>query len=103
MQSLVINNYKNFENLTLGNLANVNLIVGKNNVGKSTLLEAISIVASNGDVNWIKELLEIRGESVRFSSRENNIEKEIEINILYPIMKSMLLHGLDIMLIARLF
>ena len=78
MQSLVINNYKNFENLTLGNLANVNLIVGKNNVGKSTLLEAISIVASNGDVNWIKELLEIRGESVRFSSRENNIEKEIE-------------------------
>ena len=78
MQSLVINNYKNFENLTLGNLANVNLIVGKNNVGKSTLLEAISIVASNGDVNWIRELLEIRGESVRFSSRENNIEKEIE-------------------------
>ena len=32
MQSLVINNYKNFENLTLGNLANVNLIVGKNNL-----------------------------------------------------------------------
>ena len=68
MQSLVINNYKNFENLTLGNLANVNLIVGKNNVGKSTLLEAISIVSANGDVNWIKELLEIRGEIVRFSS-----------------------------------
>ena len=43
MQSLVINNYKNFENLTLGNLANVNLIVGKNNVGKSTLLEARSM------------------------------------------------------------
>lgn len=79
MQSLVINNYKNFENLTLENLANVNLIVGKNNVGKSTLLEVISIVAANGDVNWIKELLEIRGESVRFSSGvENNIEKEIE-------------------------
>lgn len=78
MQSLVINNYKNFENLTLGNLANVNLIVGKNNVGKSTLLEAISIVASNGDVNWIKELLEIRGESVRFSTGEYSVEKEIE-------------------------
>ena len=52
MQSLVINNYKNFENLTLGNLANVNLIVGKNNVGKSTLLEARSIVASNGLKNY---------------------------------------------------
>lgn len=79
MQSLVINNYKNFENLALENLANVNLIVGKNNVGKSTLLEVISIVAANGDVNWIKELLEMRGESVRFSSSvENTIEKEIE-------------------------
>lgn len=79
MQSLVIKNYKNFENLALENLANVNLIVGKNNVGKSTLLEAISIVAANGDVYWIKELLEIRGESVRFSSNvENRIEKEIE-------------------------
>lgn len=79
MQSLVINNYKNFENLTLGNLANVNLIVGKNNVGKSTLLEAISIVAANGDVNWIKDILDIRGEGVRFSSYvENSLEKEIE-------------------------
>lgn len=79
MQSLVISNYKNFDKLTLENLANVNLIIGKNNVGKSTLLEVISIVAANGDVNWIKELLEIRGESVRFSpSEENKIEKEIE-------------------------
>lgn len=79
MQSLVISNYKNIENLALGNLANVNLIVGKNNVGKSTLLEVVSIVAANGDVNWIKELLEIRGESVRFSSsEENTVEKEIE-------------------------
>lgn len=79
MQSLVINNYKNFDKLTLENLANVNLIVGKNNVGKSTLLEVISIVAANGDVNWIKELLEMRGESVRFASSEDNaVDKEIE-------------------------
>lgn len=79
MKSLRIENYKNFESLTLENLSDVNLIVGKNNVGKSTLLEAISIVAANGDVAWIKEILEIRGESVRFSSRtENSIEKEIE-------------------------
>lgn len=79
MQSLVISNYKNFDKLTLENLANVNLIVGKNNVGKSTLLEAISIVAANVDVNWMKELLEMRGESVRFASSEDNtVEKEIE-------------------------
>lgn len=46
---------------------------------KSTLLEAISIVAANGNINWMKEILEMRGEGVRFSSStENSIEKEIE-------------------------
>lgn len=79
MKSIVIKNYKNFEYLALENLANVNLIVGRNNVGKSTLLEAFSIVAANGNINWMKEILEMRGESVRFSpSTENCFEKEIE-------------------------
>lgn len=79
MKSIVIKNYKNFEYLALENLANVNLIVGKNNVGKSTLLEAISIIAANGNINWMKEILEMRGEGVRFSSStENSTGKEIE-------------------------
>lgn len=79
MKSLEIKNYKNFEKLTLNDLTNVNLIVGKNNVGKSTLLEAISIFASNGDLEYIKSILESRGESIRFtSSVENSTEKELE-------------------------
>jgi len=43
----------------------VNLIVGKNNTGKSTLLEAISLLASGGNVSWIKNLLELRGINTR--------------------------------------
>ena len=79
MKSIIIKNYKNFKHLALDNLSNVNLIVGKNNVGKSTLLEAISIIAANGNINWMKDILEMRGESVRFSSStENSVEKEIE-------------------------
>ena len=79
MKSLKINNYKNFRKLVLNDLASINLIVGKNNVGKSALLEAISIFASNGDLEYIKSVLESRGESVRFaSSVENSTEKELE-------------------------
>ena len=39
MESLHIKNFKNFKNLTIEKLGKVNLIVGRNNVGKSSLLE----------------------------------------------------------------
>jgi Predicted ATPases len=79
MKSLEIKNYKSFEKLALNDLASINLILGKNNVGKSALLEAISIFASNGDLEAVKSVLESRGEGVRFaSSVENPIEKELE-------------------------
>jgi len=79
MKSLLIKNYKNIQNLTINSLADVNLIVGRNNVGKSTLLEAISFFASNGDINWIKQILEFRGESVNFRlNEENAAEKELD-------------------------
>mgnify|MGYP000355709622 CR=1 FL=1 len=50
MKSLYIKNYKNLRELSIDSLARVNLIVGCNNVGKSTLLEAVSIYLANGNV-----------------------------------------------------
>lgn len=63
LNSIEISNYKNFRKLTIDNLGSVNLIVGRNNAGKSTLLEAVSLLASGANINWIKDLLEIRGMS----------------------------------------
>jgi AAA15 family ATPase/GTPase len=40
-KSFAIKNFKNFKNLELNDLERVNLIIGKNNSGKSSLLEAI--------------------------------------------------------------
>lgn len=45
-QSLEIKNFRGFAKLTLGDLGRVNLIVGKNNTGKTSLLEAITLLAS---------------------------------------------------------
>jgi predicted ATP-dependent endonuclease of OLD family len=49
-----IRNFRGFRNLVLPRLARVNLVVGKNNIGKSSLLEALRIYASNGlpEVLW---------------------------------------------------
>ncbi len=78
MKSLFIKNFKNIEELKIDSLSRVNLIAGRNNVGKSTLLEAISIYASGGSFDWLRELLEMRGEYTRSTYREddrNAIEK----------------------------
>lgn len=79
MKSLEIKNYKNLKDFKIDSLSRVNLIVGRNNVGKSTLLEAISIFCSKGDVYQLKNILDIRGEGFEyFTPDDNQQEKEIE-------------------------
>ncbi|MDX9988739.1 ATP-binding protein [Thiothrix unzii] len=46
LDSLHIKNFRCFEDLTIPSLGRVNLIVGKNNSGKSTLLEAVSVFSA---------------------------------------------------------
>ena len=47
LDSLEIKGYRCFEHLTIEKLGRVNLIVGKNNVGKTALLEALLIYAKH--------------------------------------------------------
>ena len=62
LTDLSIKNFRLFEKFKIDNLARVNLIVGKNNVGKSTLLEAIQLLVSQGSPQALFEQLEARGE-----------------------------------------
>jgi len=57
-----IKNYRNLKELRINSLGRVNLITGKNNTGKSSVLEAIAIYATKGDLRLIYELLVERGE-----------------------------------------
>ena len=65
INSLYIKNYRNLNELTISSLGRVNLITGKNNVGKSTILEAIALYASKGDLSILYQLLEERGEGFK--------------------------------------
>ena len=60
LESLSIKNFRNFRTLQIESLARVNLIVGRNDTGKTNLLDAASIYAAAADLNWIARLLERR-------------------------------------------
>lgn len=62
LDSLHIKNFRCFEDLTIPSLGRVNLIVGKNNSGKSTLLEAMYIFSNRGGLRAITDVLSHRGE-----------------------------------------
>ena len=62
LNSLEIRNFRAFRHLKIERLGRVNLITGRNNVGKSSLLEALSLYAYDISPSRIRELLESRNE-----------------------------------------
>lgn len=65
ISSLHIEGYRGFPQLEMSDLGQINLIVGKNNSGKTSVLEALQLLMSRGDPNALWQLLWRRGE--RFS------------------------------------
>lgn len=64
LENLHIQNFRLFRDFKIENLARVNLIVGKNNVGKSSLLEAISLLVNDPTrtLDRLMRLADARGE-----------------------------------------
>ncbi|MFN8345124.1 MAG: AAA family ATPase [Spirosomataceae bacterium] len=63
LNSLEIRNYRNLKQLKIDKLGRVNLIVGKNNTGKSSVLEALNIYGSKIEINVINSILDRRQEN----------------------------------------
>ncbi len=62
LKSLQIKNFRGIRELKIEKLGRVNLITGKNNVGKSSLLEAIRIYARPGSIDELLDILVARHE-----------------------------------------
>ncbi len=62
LESLEIRRFRAFEHLSIERLGRVNLVVGKNNVGKSSLLEALWLYANQGHPVIVWKVLEARDE-----------------------------------------
>lgn len=76
LDSLEIRNFRAFRHLKIEHLGRVNLIVGKNNVGKTCLLEALWLYARRGSPTVIADLLEARDEIRRVRAPGYAIEIE---------------------------
>lgn len=73
LNNLEVRSFRGFRHLKIEHVGRVNLIVGKNNVGKSALLEALRLYASKGSPRIILELIGVYDEnkpSGRFISQE---------------------------------
>ncbi|MGA2987383.1 MAG: AAA family ATPase [Terriglobia bacterium] len=69
LDSFLIRNFRLFEDLQIDHLSQVNLFVGKNNSGKSCLLEALQIYAGNARLNVLLDII---------AAHDGNWEAEIE-------------------------
>ncbi len=62
LSSFLIKNFRLFRQLEVKHLRRVNLFVGKNNAGKSALLEAVELYSSNVSTNVLVDLVTERQE-----------------------------------------
>lgn len=70
LQSLEVRNYRNLRHLTIEKLGRVNLLLGKNNTGKTSVLEAVAIHVNRGRFDVLLHFLEERGENyIHFESQ----------------------------------
>ena len=88
LPSLSIQNFRGISDLTIERLGRVNLITGKNNTGKSSVLEALRIFTQNAAPRIIHSILRYREEDVRGTTDE---ERSIDSDGLFQI--SALFHG----------
>lgn len=66
LKSLLIQNFRGLEDFYVPKLGQINLIVGKNSSGKSSVLEALRIYAGNGNKGMLQEIASSHGEKSRY-------------------------------------
>ena len=62
LKNIKVQAYRGFRELHVESLGRVNLFVGRNNCGKTSILEAAQILASEGNVGVLLRSLRRRGE-----------------------------------------
>lgn len=85
LPSLQIRRFRAFEELSIPKLADVNLFVGKNNTGKTSLLEALRLYFSEGERTKIADVLISRDEFAlrRTMTRRNLDDASLAVESLF--------------------
>jgi AAA15 family ATPase/GTPase len=78
LDSLRIQNYKALQCLDIGKLGRLNLVIGKNNSGKSTVLESIRILAAQGNPSLIDEIIISHDDEIIAQSKQDFVGEDNE-------------------------
>lgn len=75
LRDLTIENYRSFDKYRLDNLARVNLLVGDNNCGKTSVLEAVHVLVANGKISCAMECLRgsLSGRRLSINGKEEEV------------------------------
>ena len=80
LKSLVIKNFRSLADFEVAKLGRVNLIVGKNNSGKSSVLEALRIYAGNAHQELLEKIAQGHDEK---HFLDKNVKEGIEVSLPY--------------------
>ena len=72
--------YRAFDDLKISTLGRVNLVVGQNNIGKTSLLEAVRLWASRGDWDVVKSIMAARDEDIAADPNLQEYHSNGELN-----------------------
>ncbi len=81
LRSLKIENFRCFQTFELQQLGRLNLLVGTNNSGKTSILEAVQLLCSQNFSKVLQEMMIGRGEYNWLAGKGNN--KELDIRHLF--------------------
>ncbi|HYW20056.1 MAG TPA: AAA family ATPase [Nodularia sp. (in: cyanobacteria)] len=79
LKSVKIENFRGFKSFELQQLGRINLLVGENNSGKTSILEAIQLLCSRTNLEPLGEIMINRGEY--FWNENLNLREERELDI----------------------
>lgn len=74
LKSLIVRNFRSLEDFSIPKLGRINLIVGKNNSGKSSVLEALRIFAGNAELSLLEDIALGHDEKIRL--RDDDLDDE---------------------------
>jgi AAA15 family ATPase/GTPase len=77
LKSVKIENFRGFKSFELQQLGRINLLVGENNSGKTSILEAIQLLCSRTDLDPLTEIITNRGED--FWDNDGKGEYQLDI------------------------
>lgn len=82
LNSLQIKGFRGYKHLEIDNFRRLNLVVGTNSVGKTSLLEAIQLLIERPSPELLLELLDKRNEGIELNRRKLNDDPDEMLRIL---------------------